>query len=86
MYNVAKDKDKEKDKDKVKNYSDKYNPYWDFKKDDKKEESPDIPEYHIYISHQKLGTETAAVPYEDKGKDNTKKGSSSDNSKTSNKS
>ncbi|WP_455644825.1 hypothetical protein [Methanosphaera sp.] len=58
------DSSDEKKKKTIKNYSNDYNPYWNLKNDETKATSPDIPEYHIFISHQKMDTETGAVHYE----------------------
>lgn len=72
--NTSTDKEKkeEDEEKKLKNYANNYKGFWDFKEDNEKKISQDRPEFHIYISHQKMGTETAAVPYEDQ-KDSDKK-------------
>ena len=60
---MAKEKDEEKNK--VKNYANNYKPYWETDKNaDEKRKAPDRPEFRLFISHQKMGTETSAVPYE----------------------
>lgn len=43
----------------------KYTPFWDEKDvtNDDKVVASKSPSFHLYISHQKLGTETEAVPY-----------------------
>lgn len=72
---------KDKTKNKVKNYANDYKPYWE--KDmveSEKRRAPDRPEFRIFISHQKMGTETSAVPYS--SQNNTK---SEDTEKTTEK-
>ena len=57
--------EKDEEKNKVKNYANDYNPYWETdKNEDEKRKAPDRPEFRLFISHQRMGTETSAVPYE----------------------
>lgn len=57
--------EKDEKKNKVKNYANDYKPYWETNKnEDEKRKAPDRPEFRLFISHQKMGTETSAVPYE----------------------
>lgn len=58
------DEKKKKEEEKVINYANDYKPYWDIPNDVTKKTSSDRPDFRIYISYQKRGTETAAVHYE----------------------
>lgn len=82
--NTSTDKEKkeEEEEKKLKNYANNYKGFWDFKEDNEKKISQDRPEFHIYISHQKMGTETAAVPYEDQEKTDDEDKEDDENKKT----
>ena len=65
---------KDKDKKKVKNYANEYKSYWPTDaSENTKKSAPDRPEFRIFISHQKMGTETSAVPYSTQTNENNTK-------------
>lgn len=72
--------EKNKNKKTTENKSNTYTPYWDTSGTDEYRMTNDTPEVHIWVSHQRLGSEDAGKPYDGQTSE-TKQNTSNDTKK-----